>query len=82
MMLISVEVQTLRSKLFSYINNRLEEDHVLVDADEVYQAFAIQFDNGYPVEVIDEVIKDVASVSDLTGIQIQYEGEILLPLNM
>ena len=66
----------MENKIWCYISNRYENDGILVDADEVYEAFAVEFDNGYPVEKIDEVMEDFASCSDLTGIKIEYEGEL------
>lgn len=64
----------MENKIWSYISNRYENDGVLVDADEVYEAFAIEFDNGYPVDAIDDVMEDFIRCSDLTGIKIEYEG--------
>lgn len=66
----------MRDLIWSYVSNRYENDGVLVDADEVYAAFQMQFDNGADVWSIDEVIEDFASCSDLTGIKIEYEGDI------
>ena len=64
----------MKNKIWSYVNARFEHDGVLVDADEVYLIYQREFDNGVPVEIIDEVIRSFASIHDLTDIQIEYEG--------
>jgi hypothetical protein len=60
-------------QLFSYVSRRFD-DGVLVDADEVYAAFQLQFDNFYPVEMIDQVIQNFANIHDLTDVTIECEG--------
>ncbi|MFE8704101.1 hypothetical protein ACFYKX_26390 [Cytobacillus sp. FJAT-54145] len=66
----------MRDKIWSYVNNRFEDDWVLVDADEVYEAFAVYFDNGLDVGIIDEVIRSFAAIHDLSNVDIQYEGNL------
>lgn len=61
----------MQSKLWSYINDRFEDDGVLVSADEVYERFP-EAEN-----IIDDVIQRFAAIHDLTDIQIEYEGEIV-----
>lgn len=72
-----VGVRKLRNKIYSYINDRFDDEGVLVDADEVYEAFRIEFDNGVPVELIDEVMEGFIRTHNLSNIQIKYEGEIV-----
>ncbi|MGD6898645.1 hypothetical protein [Bacillus infantis] len=67
-------------KIFYYISNRFDEDGVLVDADEIYEAFAVEFDNGVSLDLVDEVMEGFIRCHDLTGIEIQYEGEIEIGL--
>ncbi len=66
----------LQSEIYSYINSRYENDGVLVDADEVYEAFQVEFDNGIPIELIDEVMDDFTSIHSLENIQINWEGKV------
>lgn len=66
----------MRDQIWSYISNRYENDGVLVNADEVYMAFQIEFDNFYSSDEIDDVMEDFISCSDLSGIKIEWEGEI------
>lgn len=66
----------MQAKIWNYINRRYDEDGVLVDADEVYLAFQVDFDNGVSSDLIDEVMESFESCHDLTGIKIQYEGEL------
>lgn len=66
----------MRNKIWAYVNARYEHDGVLVDADEVYLIYQREFDNGTPVELIDEVIQSFASIHELSGIKIEYEGEL------
>ena len=63
-------------QLFSYVSKRFDDEGVLVAADDVYEAFQLQFDNHYPVDLIDNVIQNFASIHDLNGITIEYEGAI------
>lgn len=64
----------MRNKIWTYINARFEIDGVLVDADEVYMVYRHKFDSGeYPLELIDEVIKDFASIHNLEGIKIEND---------
>jgi hypothetical protein len=66
----------LKNKLFDYINDRFDNDGVLVDADEVYEAFQIEFDNGQSVELIDHVMLGFISTHNLANIRINWEGEL------
>ena len=66
----------MENKIWSYISSRYANDGVLPDADEIYLAYQVDFDNFYSSDLIDEVMKDFASCSDLTGIIIEYEGEL------
>ncbi|MFT8319301.1 MAG: hypothetical protein ABF649_00530 [Bacillus sp. (in: firmicutes)] len=66
----------LQSEIFSYINARYENDGVLVDADEVYESFQTDFDNGVPITLIDEVMEDFLSIHSIENIQIKWEGKI------
>lgn len=63
-------------KLYDYISHRFI-DGVLISEDELYTAFETEFYNGiYPESAIDEHIQIFAQGYDLTGIKIEYEGEI------
>lgn len=64
----------MRNKIWAYISNRYENDGVLVDVDEVYTAYQVQFDNGFSSDVIDDVMEDFIGCSDLSGIAIEREG--------
>ncbi len=66
----------LKNYIWAYINDRYENDGVLPDADEVYEKFKLEFDNGAQTEWIDEQMYNFTRCHDLTGIEIQYEGEI------
>lgn len=66
----------MKNKLFEYINDRFDNDGVLVDGDEVYEAFKTDFDNGQPVELIDEVMSNFIKIHDLTNVLILWEGNI------
>jgi hypothetical protein len=66
----------LKNYIWQYVNDRYENDGVLVDADEVYKKFELEFTIGAKLEWIDEVVYNFSRCNDLTGIDIQYEGEI------
>jgi hypothetical protein len=58
----------LRDKIWHYIGKRFDDDGVLVDSEEIYLAFH------YPVELIEEELESFASIHDLEGISIEWEG--------
>lgn len=70
-----LSVMNMRNKIWAYISNRYENDGVLVDSDEVYTAYQLDFDNGHSSDEIDEVMEDFVGCSDLTGVTIEWEGE-------
>ena len=76
------ELLKVRNQIWAYISGRYENDGVLVDCDEVYETYQVEFDCGYPSDLIDEIMEGFIGCSDLSGIKIEYEDEILLPLNM
>jgi beta-phosphoglucomutase-like phosphatase (HAD superfamily) len=69
-------MKKMRDKIFYYISNRFDEDGVLVDADEIYEAFAVEFDNGVSLDLIDEVMERFIFTHNLANIQISWEGKI------
>jgi hypothetical protein len=66
----------LKNAIWQYVNDRFDNDGVLVDADDVYEKFQLEFDTGAKLEWIDEIIYGFTRCHDLAGIDIQYEGEI------
>ncbi len=66
----------LKNYIWQYVNDRYENDGVLPDADDVYEKFQLEFDTGADLNWIDEIIYGFTRCNDLTGIDIQYEGEI------
>lgn len=66
----------MRDQIWAYISSRYENDGVLVDCDEVYEAYQVEFDNGRSSDLIDEVMERFVSCSDLTGIEIEWEGSV------
>jgi len=67
----------MKEKLFDYINKRFDDDGVLPSEDEIYQAFAISFDNGISTELINEVMFSFMSIHDLSNITIKWEGHVI-----
>lgn len=65
----------LRNFIWAYINDRYENDGVLVDADEVYTKFQLEFDYGADLNMIDSVMEGFIRTHDLSGITILWEGE-------
>ncbi len=71
------EVKTLlKNAIWSYIGSCYDNDGVLPDADEIYLKFQLEFTMGANLDWIDEMMESFISIHDLTGIDIQWEGEI------
>lgn len=66
----------LRNYLWAYINDRYENDGVLPDADEIYEKFQLEFDNGADLNWIESVMEGFTRTHDLNGITVLWEGKV------
>lgn len=66
----------LKNMIQQYINDRYENDGVLPDADEIYEKFQLEFDNGADLGWIDSAVYNFTRCHDLEGITVLWEGRI------
>lgn len=67
----------LDEEVFCYIGKRVEFDNILPCEDDIYTEFQEIFEiMGYKTDVIEEMIDQYVSCSDITGVQIEWEGEL------
>lgn len=67
----------LDEEIFCYIGKRVEFDNVLPSIDDIYTEFQNAFEIlGYKTDVIEEMIDSYVSCSDITGVQIEWEGNL------
>ena len=60
--------------VFLYIGKRVEFDNILPCEDDIYTEFQYVFEAlGYSTDVIEEMIDQYVSCSDITGVQIEWE---------
>jgi hypothetical protein len=63
--------------VFIYIGKRVEFDNILPCEDDIYTEFQNCFEiMGYSTDIIEEMIDQYVSCSDITGVQIEWEGEL------
>jgi hypothetical protein len=65
----------LSDAIWHYVNDRVEEG-ILPSEDDIYSEFQTYFENGCDTNMIDAAVKRVVGCSDLTGVQIEWEGEL------
>ena len=64
----------LDEEVFCYIGKRVEFDNILPSIDDIYTEFRYVFEAlGYSTDVIEEMIDQYVSCSDITGVQIEWE---------
>lgn len=63
----------LYDRIWHYINDRIEEG-ILPSEDAIYTKFQTYFENGCDPTMIEFAIKRVVDCSDLSGVQIEWEG--------
>ena len=64
-------------KIWFYISDRIETDNTFPGEDEIYEAFKDYFEIiGYKWEVAENEVRKYASISELNGIKIEWEGEL------
>ena len=69
--------ETFDTEVFCYIGKRVEFDNVLPSIDDIYTEFQNAFEiMGYNTDVIEEMIDSYVSCSDITGVQIEWEGKL------
>ena len=69
--------ETFDTEVFCYIGKRVEFDNVLPSEDDIYTEFQNYFEIlGYNTDVIEEMIDQYVSCSDISGVQIDWEGEL------
>jgi hypothetical protein len=67
----------LAEQIWFYIGRRVDNDNILPDEDEIYTKFQKSFEiHGVNPDVIAETVQSYASVSELTGVEIKWEGEL------
>jgi hypothetical protein len=67
----------LAKQIWFYISNRVDNDGVLPSQDEIYIAFVYHFEAlGWNPDIIAEQVERYCDCSDLTGVKIEWEGEI------
>jgi hypothetical protein len=67
----------LAKQIWFYISNRVDNDGVLPSEDEIYIAFVYHFEAlGWNPDIIAEQVERYCDCSDLTDVDIQWEGKI------
>jgi hypothetical protein len=67
----------LADEIWFYIGERVDNDNILPDEDEIYTRFQKSFDiHGANPDVIEKTVQSYVSVSELTGVEIRWEGEL------
>lgn len=67
----------LDDEIFFYIGSRVDNDNILPSDDEIYTQFQKSFEiHGANPDVIAETVQSYVSVSELTGVEIRWEGEL------
>ena len=69
-------INMLKNFIYAYINKRYDDDGILPDADEIYEKFKLELDNGAPMEWIDEQMYNFTRTHDLSGITVLWEGKV------
>lgn len=63
----------LYDAIWHYVNDRVEEG-ILPSEDAIYTKFQTHFENGCDTDLIEVAVKRVVGCSDLSGVQIEWEG--------
>ncbi|MBU8770288.1 hypothetical protein [Cytobacillus oceanisediminis] len=66
----------LKNFIYAYICKRYDDDGILPDADEIYEKFKLELDNGAPMEWIDEQMYNFTRHHDLSEITVLWEGKV------
>lgn len=67
----------MRDRIWNYIRDRVDDDRVLPHEDEIYEAFALEFDTGTDFDVVYEVMESYLGCSEIDEtITVKWEGEI------
>lgn len=67
----------LADNIWFYISRRVDNDSILPSEDEIYVQFVHYFEAlGYSADIIKEQVESYCGVSDLDGVQIDWEGNI------
>jgi hypothetical protein len=67
----------LAEQIFYYLCRRVDNDNILPEEDEIYTAFQKHFElHGHNPDVIAETIQSFVGISDLTNVEIKWEGEM------
>lgn len=67
-------VKKLRDRIWTYINDRVDNDLVLPHQDDIYEAFALEFETGTDFNIVHEVVESYIGIHLLDGVDIQWEG--------
>lgn len=66
----------MRDRIWTYINDRVDNDLVLPHQDDIYEAFAFEFETGTDFDIVHEVMESYIGIHLLDGVDIQWEGLI------
>jgi hypothetical protein len=67
----------LADKIWCYIGKRVDNDHILPDEDTIYTKFQYYFEAlNINSDLIAEVVESYCGTSDLSGVEIRWEGEL------
>lgn len=62
------------NKIWRYINDRVDNDQVLPHADEIYSAFALDFDTGEDFGIVPDVMESYTNMHEIdSSIDVQWE---------
>lgn len=68
----------LEDKIWEYISSRVDNDNVFPHDDEIYTEFSFYFEAlQYDPNIINEMVKRFASITDLSGVKMEWEGELV-----
>lgn len=67
----------LDDKIWIFISKKVDNHNYLPSEDEIYIEFVYYFEGlGYNADIIGETVRSYCGVSELTGVDIKWEGEL------
>ena len=67
----------LCDRIWYYIGNMVDNSNILPDEDMIYTEFERSFEvYGHNPDIIAETVQSYVGVSDLSGVDIRWEGEL------
>jgi hypothetical protein len=67
----------LSDKIFFFLCDQVDNHNILPDEDQIYTAFQKYFElQDHNPDVIAETVQSFVGISDLTNVEIKWEGEM------